>query len=402
MGRAQKRKSTSIYAKAKNDDSAKRTKTGNKKSVTEEDNDSSNSVQLSNSKDKNDDGAKRTKNVNRKSVTEDNSSNTVQLSQEQLTLITSTVTKNLLEQLKNCENPKKQNSVDICTVTSQSTDDPDIAIPGTSTDLESVLPITAGRVTNELIGNDSQSESTEIMPATAAQLPQPLGLHVDLTLKTKIWSNQFVDLCLLLSRRTTQSYNIQLQDNQLTMVPKKKVFQLNIEQWNQAFTIYMSIYVEKFPNQAANMLQYIGHIQEMAQESGEVAARHYDETFRKWRQTTPLPWNVINQSLHGKALALALKQKVMPNRFESNTFSNRLESNTFSQGQGFSKKPCFFYRKKGFCKKESCPFKHFCEQCRTVHTNRICPVRSGQKSSQSTYKKQQGLKSQPQTSSLNK
>ena len=68
------------------------------------------------------------------------------------------------------------------------------------------------------------------------------------------------------------------------MAPKKKIFMLNTEQWNQAFTIYMSIYVD----QAVHMLQYMGHIQEMAQMSVEFAAGHYDQMFRNWRQSTPL------------------------------------------------------------------------------------------------------------------
>ena len=71
------------------------------------------------------------------------------------------------------------------------------------------------------------------------------------------------------------------------MTLKKKIFMLNTEQWNQAFTIYMSIDVEKYPDQAVHMLQYMGHIQEMAQMSGEFAARHYDQMFRNWRQSTP-------------------------------------------------------------------------------------------------------------------
>ena len=160
-----------------------------------------------------------------------------------------------------------------------------------------VIPIMIAETSQQTHG-----EGSVIMPATAASLPVPLGIHVDAATKSKIWSNQFVDLSILLSRQTSQSFQIQLQENQLTMIPKKKIFMLNTEQWNQAFTIYMSIYVEKYPDKAVHMLQYMGHIQEMAQMSREFAARHYDQLFRNWRQSTPLPWNVINQSLHAKAL----------------------------------------------------------------------------------------------------
>ena len=153
-----------------------------------------------------------------------------------------------------------------------------------------------------------------------------------LQLNQKIWSNQFVDLSILLSQQTSQSFQIQLQETQLTMTPKKKILMLNTEQWNQAFTIYMPIYVEKYPDQAVHMLQYMGHIQVMAQMSGDFAARHYDQMFRNWQQSTPLPWNVINQSLHAKALAVRLRQKVIPSK----------------RGTAQQQKPCFFFRSKGF------------------------------------------------------
>ena len=34
------------------------------------------------------------------------------------------------------------------------------------------------------------------MPATAACLPVPLRIHIDAATKSKIWSNQFVDLSI--------------------------------------------------------------------------------------------------------------------------------------------------------------------------------------------------------------
>ena len=48
------------------------------------------------------------------------------------------------------------------------------------------------------------------MPATAACLPVPLGIHIDAATNSKIWSNQFVDLSILLSSQTSQPFHIQL------------------------------------------------------------------------------------------------------------------------------------------------------------------------------------------------
>ena len=224
------------------------------------------------------------------------------------------------------------------------------------------------------------------MPATPASPPVPLGIHVDAATKSTIWSNQFVDLSILLSRQTSQSFQIQLQENQRTMIPKKKIFMLNTEQRNQAFTIYMSIYVEKYPDQAVHMLQYMGHIQEMAQMSGEFVARHYDQMFRNWRQSTPLPWNFINQSLHAKALAVGLRQKVVPSK----------------RGTAQQQKPRFFFRSKGFCNNSSCPYRHYCEQCQAIHLNKVCPLRSGSKVPQGQFKTPSIPKPQPKAPAQSK
>ena len=187
------------------------------------------------------------------------------LSSEQLVLITETVTKSVMQQLRTS---KDKPSVDSAGAELPSSSDATTSQAGTSqgsNDTELVIRIkditsqTAATGENAII-----MQTGENAIITAASLPVPLGMHVDSATKSKIWSNQFVDLSLLLSRKLSQSFKVVYENDELTMVPKKKVFQLNMDQWNQAFTIYMSIYVEKFPLQSASMLQYMGHIQEMA------------------------------------------------------------------------------------------------------------------------------------------
>ena len=68
---------------------------------------------------------------------------------------------------------------------------------------ESVIPIMIAETSKP-----TQGEGSVIMPTTAASLPVPLGIHVDGATKWKIWSNQFVDLSILLSRQMAQSFQI--------------------------------------------------------------------------------------------------------------------------------------------------------------------------------------------------
>ena len=109
------------------------------------------------------------------------------------------------------------------------------------------------------------------MPATSACLPVPLGICVDAAFKSKIWSNQFVDLSILLSSQTSQSFQIQLEEKRI----KRGKPGLS--------SLYAAIF------------WLYKYIQEISQMLGEYAATRYDQQmFRKWRQSTRLPWNVIN------------------------------------------------------------------------------------------------------------
>ena len=81
---------------------------------------------------------------------------------------------------------------------------------------DSVIPIIAET------SQQTQGEGLVIMPATAASLPVPLGIYVDAAIKSKIWSNQFVGLSILLSRQTSQSFQIKLQEKPANNDPKEK------------------------------------------------------------------------------------------------------------------------------------------------------------------------------------
>ncbi|MEW8089145.1 MAG: hypothetical protein AB2810_16810 [Candidatus Thiodiazotropha endolucinida] len=309
---------------------------------------------------------------------------TVNISEEQLKLITENVTKNILNQLKETlpilSNSNDTEQSEMHQNDSQEEPEVEIMQQGDSTAVSSAID----SVVKDITGTTSVDHT--VMPGTAAQLPQPLGLHVDSNVKTKIWANQYIDLSLLLARRASQTYNIQMQNNQLTMVPKQKTFALNMDQWNRAFTIFMAIYVERYPEQATSMLQYMGNMQEMANEAGETTAKYYDSQFRRWRETSQLPWNIINQSLHAKALAVGLKSK-----------ANIQAPNTIQRNQ---KKPCYNFRNTGVCKRANCPFKHYCEHCRTFHNNKICSFRTEQgNSGTSTRYQQQVSRPQPGPSS---
>lgn len=108
------------------------------------------------------------------------------------------------------------------------------------------------------------------MPATAACLPVPLGIHIDAATNSKIWSNQFVDLSIYYLHKR----------------PNLSIFNWKIKEKKRGKSGLSSLYTAGFWSYIYK--QYLRCL-------GEYAARRYDQQmFRKWRQSIRLPWNVIN------------------------------------------------------------------------------------------------------------
>lgn len=63
-----------------------------------------------------------------------------------------------------------------------------------------------------------------------------------------------------------------------------------IQQWTDAFLIYMAIYIEKYLEQAPRLLKYCFFIREMHKMFGNKSWRVYDENFRMLRESSDLQW----------------------------------------------------------------------------------------------------------------
>ena len=114
------------------------------------------------------------------------------------------------------------------------------------------------------------------MPATAACLPVPLGIHIDAATNSKIWSNQFVDLSIYYLHKRPNLSIFNWGKKKEKKINKKKRGKFGL---SSLYTAGFWSYVYK---------QYLRCL-------GEYAARRYDQQmFRKWRQSIRLPWNVIN------------------------------------------------------------------------------------------------------------
>lgn len=88
---------------------------------------------------------------------------------------------------------------------------------------------------------------------------------------------------------------------------------LSIQQWTDAFLIYMAIYIDKYLEQAPHHLKYCFFIREMHKMLGNKSWRAYDENFRMLRESSDLQWQKPVEELRVQfSIPAALSNSVMP------------------------------------------------------------------------------------------
>lgn len=116
-----------------------------------------------------------------------------------------------------------------------------------------------------------------------------LGAATFHRLKPMIWENQFIDLSLLLqSREDPISLNMSSGSVIVQQGSSKPKLPLSVQQWTDAFLIFMGMFIEKYPEQAPHLLKYCYFIREMNKILGDKAWRIYDENSRMLKESNPL------------------------------------------------------------------------------------------------------------------
>lgn len=135
-----------------------------------------------------------------------------------------------------------------------------------------------------------------------------LGAAVTPAIRGKILANEYVCLASLLdNNRSGDEFALSVNQNslQVKQVQRNKGI-FNLSQWSQAFTVYMSVYLEKFPTQAQQLLSYMHMIQNMAMTFSGYGWRSYDEEFRAKRAASAWPWERLDSELYMRCVAGSL------------------------------------------------------------------------------------------------
>lgn len=104
------------------------------------------------------------------------------------------------------------------------------------------------------------------------------------------------------------------------------------------------------PEDAPQLLKYISTVREIASSNGDVDWRHYDETFRKVRQTHSVPWQRTILELLVSSCTIYRSKQPFRGNFRPK-FSDKYH------------KICFNYNNGAKCRATPCPFKHACQAC---------------------------------------
>ena len=197
--------------------------------------------------------------------------------------------------------------------------------------------------------------------------------HVPVQLCQKIWANEYINLALLLKN------SVELRDffssgvlhltggGRLEMKPestaKDKVS--NIEKWTDAFLIFSSIYLKRYPNKSQELLQYMSIIREAASRSSTLSWRSYDEQFRLRQALSVQSWGKINSDLW---------LRVMTSSTAQSTITNVGQTDLHTKGT------CFDFND-GFCGRLNCKFSHVCSHCSASSHGRVTCFKAGYTSS---------------------
>jgi hypothetical protein len=200
-----------------------------------------------------------------------------------------------------------------------------------------------------------------------------LGESIPEDMKQKIWAGRFVNLRDLYDldrpevplQHSTLSIQQVPGQNPTLVYNTAKRRPLNIQSWNSAWRIFMSVYLQRFPEQVHALLAYEQDVNSLANQGLDWA--FYDEQFRRGRESSQYAWDTMRPDLDRKILYSMSRNSFRPSNAANGnqTFLVPSESGVAQVPKGF----CIRYHTRGkHCQYEgNCIYKHECYQCSMQH-----------------------------------
>ena len=292
------------------------------------------------------------------------------------------------------------------------------AVTSTSTSVDSPSSVASTAQVSETVVSQAIESEVSTMTSTAGQIPfnnegtgsRPatdfcsvaisLAARVSSKIKAKIWAQEYIDFGSLLSLSpSSNSYSLSLKaNNEISSVTPKLFLEPNekprrifhISQWLTAFNTFVSVYTERFPQKAPQLMKYCETVRDISAKGGDW--RYYDEQFRFLRQSDPnlFPWDQIHWELWF--------QTMFTSRNKSHSSSSDREKPPNRFRPQFPKGTCWAFHAGKTC--TGCKFEHICFKCGSRHPASQCPSHKGK--SKTALASEQADRLKPQTNNSGK
>ena len=244
--------------------------------------------------------------------------------------------------------------------------------------------------TGECTSSDEGESEVEDQPSRQS-FGLLVGETIPLKLKTKIKLSKFVEMADLLPQNYSKGENLVLKATEkrgVQFVKQSGPRFVSIEQWNQAFVVYMSVYMEtaKSAQEAIalskQMLTYYRDINTLAKQNLQWYS--YDRQFRLDRsvQQRPTLFSTIRHDLMLDA-AVVRKSRPVVSNFRNGSFRSQTKYSDYGRNKPGSRYQsqqgmCFaFNAKERHCPRgDACRFKHECSWCSGPHPSYRCDKNS--------------------------
>ena len=179
-----------------------------------------------------------------------------------------------------------------------------VAGPATSVAPTHTPSATANAALQALLGESNS-------PSAPMRISTPLGAHVPVHRRERIWKGQFVELALLLPAYASFEEE---EGDEKDKKRARKLPPLTIDDYSSAFHNFMSIRIMQHPQDACGMLKHLETVRKMNESFGHEAWTYYNRNFRLGQHHNPsIQWGSIDMELYLQASALGLRN-VHPHR----------------------------------------------------------------------------------------
>ena len=275
------------------------------------------------------------------------------------------------QQLSNSEQPST-NIPDTVTSTS-------IQQQSTSTTANVNVTDNISSLINNILGSEPSARVNNVntsvhQPVTDFTAGMSIDAHVSQKLRDKIWCDDFIDLGSLLPKNienetwavTVTPGQVSVQNRLNTFKPKQA---LSFLDWNEAFHIFMAIFLRKYPTEASNLLKYMSIIREIYELRGNEAFHFYDESFHVLRKEHKQPWQIVVDDIYKKTMYMKSSKFTQKSGNTGNTTMNNKNQPFLGSSRHGT---CHVYNKYGSCVRKNCNYAHVCRICRGPHPVTKC------------------------------